>query len=187
MKIAYELHIANIQIYIFKGEFIMILINEDQLFESQCDAALSLLPLIEKCDIKFNGTDYKILSYRENELGKDPEHSVRLKVSPTAQAKNSNALISIAINPKYKAVDIDHCKINYKALNLNQVNAIKDLVGGLAQFDFDTIANFEENTKSEDAMQAMIKRFEGLPRSEQKAYIKAGRAAKDKLEASRRK
>jgi len=165
----------------------MILINEDQLFESQCDAALNLLPLFEKCDIKYNGTEYKILPYRMHELGKDPEHSVRLKVSPTAQAKNPNALMSIAINPKYKAVDVDHSKINNDSLNLSQINAIKDLVGGLAQFDFDTIADFEQNTISDDAMKAMVKRFEKLPKSEQKEYIKAGRIARDKLEESRRK
>ena len=54
---------------------------------------------------------------------------------------------------------------------------MEDIVGALAQLDYDTIADFKENSKSFDKMQALCNKFSEFDEDKQKELIKQGKEA----------
>lgn len=138
--------------------------------------------LTENVKLKYDRITYDIFPYCERTDGLDPNHGPRLKIAPKDKMNNKNNFLSFAIDSKTHGVSIDnsHGEDN-KLYSKSEVNDMRDLVAALAQYDYDTIVDFKENTKSFDKMQDMCDSFMNLSKEEQKGYIKKGKEATRKL------
>lgn len=134
--------------------------------------------LAENVILKYDKISYAILPYSEWLGGTDPRHGPRLKIAPKDKMSSKNNFMSFAIDSKTHGVTIDNTHGNRNKLYSNsEVAEMRNIIAALAQYDYDTIADYKENTKSSDKMQDMCDDFASLPKEKQKEYIKKGKEA----------
>lgn len=136
----------------------------------------SLVYLNEYTHVLYNGTEYAIAPYNDS-----VPHDTRLKIVPSSAKGNKRTKInSFRIEKNYRTVDDSKSHQSEYTKN-KEYKEMRDLACALAQFDYETISNSAENTKSEDAMNKMLKRFELLSDEEIESLVKKGNEERIKL------
>lgn len=69
-----------------------------------------------------------------------------------------------------------------KQLNNREVAEMRDLIGGLAQFDYKDISDYKAVSRNTEFMQNICDRFMDLSEEEQKDYIEKGKKAREAYE-----
>ena len=139
----------------------MILVTEDMITNI----------FLENCPVEFQGKKYEINLYKIGVGGSDPFHGPRIKIKRMGSKENF-ATIGLDINNK--SIRLDVSKPGNSKDNKGFADAI-DLAAALAEYDFDTFANYNENSKSENKAKEVCNNFSKLSKKEQKEYVKSGK------------
>lgn len=134
--------------------------------------------LTENVTVKYDNIAYSIFPYKNRSSGSDPDHDVRLKIIPKSKSRSKGNFVSYRIEPTMHAIDFEKSKgLDNKNISRSEYKNMEDIVGALAQLDYDTIADFKENSKSFGKMQALCNKFSEFDEDKQKELIKQGKEA----------
>lgn len=137
--------------------------------------------LTEAVQLTYDGVTYSIVPYGEWLTGK-PGHDIRLKIFPLDKKPKREKYISYRIEREFHAVDMEQSHTKSKQLNNREVAEMRDLIGGLAQFDYKDISDYKAVSRNTEFMQNICDRFMDLSEEKQKEYIEKGKKAREAYE-----